>query len=267
MNITNETKKLSGVKRFFIIEAIAFFIVLFAINLFIFWSMLSGPALIVATIITWIVTVVVSSAAAAKYARLNSLHSDGKRKINHYFKRAWVIIILMTLFSFGLSLVCGFITNFIVGIMVGRTNIHGIFFTLPLFVLYLACVYRTFIKLGFDDAQKQVFNLKFIIVTLILVLMFVMPSTLFDNIYSTYAFQGGLFVGIRSVFNFSIDFTITTHYVIETLPDIEVSTVILALLALAIEMGAAVFGYMRGKAGFVARHMKRDKDYRTDDLI
>jgi len=262
-----ETKNVDGLRGFFLIEAAVFFVVLFAINLFIIWAILSGPALIIATIVTWIVTALLSLAVASKYARLNGLHSDGGRKIKHYLKRSWAIIILMALFGIGISFSGGLITNFIVG-LIWRDggNIMGIFFTLPMFVLYIACIYRSFVKLGFDDAQKQVFNLKFHIVTLLLVLMFVMPSAIFDNVYSTYYFQDGAFVGVRSIFNFNIDLDVVDHFVVETLPDIDVGTVMLTLLVLAIEMGAAVFAYTRGKVMFVKRHMKRDKDYRTDEL-
>lgn len=267
MNTTNETKKLNRVKGFFIIETVVFFVVLFTINLLIMWSVVSGWALIVASIFTWIVTAVLSLAVAAKYARLNSLYSDGKRKISHYAKRAWAIIILMALFSLGLSFASGIITYLVVMLMRGRESILGILFTLPMFVLYLACIYRSFVKLGFDDAQKRIFNLKFMIITLALMLMFVMPSALFDNIYSTYYFQDGLFVSVRSVFNFRVDLNVVDHYIVETQPDIGVLMIILTLLTLAIEMGVAIFGYTRGKTGFIARHMKRDKDYRTDDLV
>jgi len=136
-----DTDKTNESRGFFITESIIFFIVVFVINLFIISSILSGAALIIAAVVIWIVTVL-SVATASKYARRNSLDSDGGRKIKHYLK-AWVIMILMALFSVGISFAVRLIMNFIVELSLrDGGNIIGIlFFIIPIFVLYIVYVY------------------------------------------------------------------------------------------------------------------------------
>ena len=261
-------------KKYLIITTAIFFGLLVLINSAIFKLIVSGPALVISSIISWAVVAVLSVVSVLVYTTINKTreteYKNGKKTVN-YFKNMWITIILISLFSFGMSCAGGAVTSFTMSLLVNRVDsvfLNGAIFVIPAFVLYLVCLYKNFVKLGFLDSQKQVFNLYFKILTLILLMMFVMPSAIFGNIYSTYYFQAGYFANIRSVFSFNIDLEVIGDYVIETTEGINIiSSVIKTLLTLAIEMSVVIFAYIRGKAIFVKRHLKNEPDYKTDEFM
>jgi hypothetical protein len=179
----------------------------------------------------------------------------------------------MALFGVGVSLAGGVITLFIVNLIqnsVTRVFLNGVIFVIPIFAVYLAGIYINFKKLGFNDAHKKIYNLNFIILTLILLLMFVLPSAVMSNAYSTFYLDDGHFINFRAIFSFNVDLEIVHYSPPVYSPgtvDFNIAAVVLkTMIAFAIETAVAAFGYMRGKKMFAQKHMARDKDYRTDEF-
>jgi len=254
--------------KFLIIMTAIFFVLMIAVNSVIFKFVLSGPALVNTCIVSWIIVGILSLVIAARYSHLNRTNNGTNKE--DYIIRIWSVLIVMVLFWFGLSLVGGIVTFAVVTFMkngFGTVFLNGAIIPILMLAVYLLGVYKNFIKLGFQDAQEQRFNLNLKILTLLLLLMFVMPMAIFGNAYSTYYPQTGFLVDFRSIFSFNIDLTLVDDPILpETVTKANMVFVMAkALFVLAAEMAVAVFAYVRGKAVFIKQHIRQGDDYQTDE--
>jgi len=258
-------------KKFLVILTAVFFALLVLLNTVIFELVLSGPALVIACIGSWVVVGILTLVIASRYTHLAKASEGGDKggKKESYLTRIWSAIIIAVLFWFGMSLVGGIVTFLIVTFTKNRLDsifMDGAFIPLLMFAVYLVGLYKNFKKLGFQDAQKQKFNSNLKILTLLLLVMFVMPFAFLGNAYSTYL--SGFFIDFRSVFSFKIDLTLVDDYMPETLTNANMVFVAAkALLVLAMEAAVAVFAYMRGKAVFIKQHIRQGDDYQTDETF
>jgi len=257
-------------KRFLVVITAIFFVLVLVLDSAIFNFMLSGPALVFTCIFSWSVVGILSFVIAAYYSRLNK--KSGGDKKEDYITRIWGVLIVMVLFSFGVSFVGGILMFTVVTLtrnMVENFLLGGAIFPLLMFMVYLLGLYKNFIKLGFQDAQNQKFNLNFKMMTLILVLMFIAPMAIFGNAYATYYLQNGLFVDFRSFFSFNINLMLVDDYIrMETLTSVGMGTLIAKVFfTLVLEMAVAIFAYIRGKAIFVKQHLRKTDDYETDETF
>ena len=258
-------------KKFLIIVAVIILGVLTAVNSAIFKFVLSGPALIAASAVSWICAALLSIIIATTYARSYKTTEESK-KICDYFINLWGVIIFMALFGVGISFVGGIITYGTVTFI--RTGTGGIFlngaiFPILMFAVYLFGIYKNFIKFGFEDSRKKSFNLHFKTLTLLLAVMFLMPSAILSNAYGTYYLQGGLLVDFRSLFSFNIDLkSIEDFDIVNKTEGLNMIAVILkVLLTFAIETAVAAIAYIRGKTLFKRQLLAETQDYQTDEIL
>jgi len=260
-------------KKFLIILTGVFFAVLFAVNLLLFNFAFAEPALMAGTAITWVAVAILSLVIASHYGMSNKSSSAERRKLGDYLKNIWLIIIFMTVLSYALSFAGGILVSFIMMIIrnsVGGEYLNGAFFVIPLFMIYLTVLYRTLVKIGFSDSRKKIFNLRFKILILLLVLMFIMPWAIGGNMYGMYYLTGNPLdsdINIRAIFSTSVDLTSYDYYGEPEATNNMAGVIIKVLLTFAVEAAVAVFAYMRGKKAFIAKHMSKDKDYQTDENI
>ncbi|MCL1792676.1 MAG: hypothetical protein FWG34_02280 [Oscillospiraceae bacterium] len=259
-------------KKYLIVVTAIFFALVLLVDAAIFKSVTSGPALVLTCIVSWIVAGILSFTVAFGYAGLHKSSSERSGKIGDYLKRIWLVVVIIFLFGFGMSLVGGIATCAIVTItknMVDGYFLGGAIFPLLVFAIYLFWLYKNFTKFGFQDAQKQVFNLNFKILSLTLALICVIPMVISGNAYGMYYLQNGFFVEFRSFLGFTIDMNLIDDFAApEIVTGVAVGVLILKVLfALAVEMVVAAFAYMRGKAIFVKQHMQKNDEYQTDETF
>jgi hypothetical protein len=258
-------------KKFLTIVTVIILGVLTAVNSAIFNFILSGPALIAASAVSWICAALLSFIIATNYARSYKTAEESK-KMGDYFINIWGIIIFMALFGVGISFIGGLITYGTVTFI--RTGTGGIFlngtiFPILMFAVYLFGIYKNFIKFGFEDSRKKSFNLHFKALTLLLAVMFLMPSAILSNAYGTYYLQGGLFVDFRSLFSFNIDLkSIDDFNVVNTTEGLNmISVIVKVLFTFAIETAVAAIAYIRGKILFKRQLLSENKEYQTDEML
>jgi len=188
-------------KNYLIILTLIILGSLIIINSMIFYLISPDSALIAMSFTSCIIAIVLSVVIALHYRELSKINSGGIKFV-YYFKRIWSLIIYMVVLSIGIAIAGGFMTYAtatiirMVQVWGGSYDImefNSVIFTLPIFIVYMTFIYRTYVKLGFLDCSKQVFNFNLKIMILIVVLILVLPSAIMGTAYSIYT-QDGILV-------------------------------------------------------------------------
>jgi hypothetical protein len=205
---------------------------------------------------------------SSHYSLLNRNNTDGSKKLGDYYKKILLIVGLMFFLGYGLSFGGGLIFNAILGwlrirlVDAGSLFLSGAIVKLPIFIIFNIAVYRGLVKLGYMDAQRKSFNLRFIILTLLLALMLIMPGALRDSMYET-TNPDMMGLNLHTVLSPSVDLLRGDAYN----PDFSMILVILTVIAsLAIEMAVGIFAYRRGKSIFLKNRIRMTDDYETDEI-
>ncbi|MCL2772335.1 MAG: hypothetical protein FWD71_03205 [Oscillospiraceae bacterium] len=283
INITKKTNR-ANVKKSLYITSILFFAIVFILSAVIFYfssysaaHFLEIAVLIVAAIIIIIVSFIICS----NYAKMNGapensadgMDYDKTKNMTYYLKRMWLAIILLVLISIAISFAGGFILG---GFMSGFRNkitnsfLQGIVLKGPMFIIYMIIIYNMFIKQGFMDAERKIFNLSFKILSVITAFIFMIPNMIFDSMYDTY-YIGAPSVNVHSVLSPNIDLYLVdpdsgkvafnSHFNM-------ILVIFTVLLTLTIEFGVMVFAYKRGKKCFIDQHTRKldkNEEYQIDE--
>lgn len=185
-----------------------------------------------------------------------------QRKAMFYFKKLWIVIILLVIATIAVSFAGGMLINAFVGGIranIGNPFLRGAVLKIPMLILYLLYLYRTFRKFGFVDSGNKEFNLHFRIICALFSFIVILPSTVYDSMYDCYATEA-LSVNVHTAFNSNIDLYIDQYTVNSNFNIIYV--LISILLVMAVEAAVAGYAYNRGKKIFEKEHL-RDGTYET----
>ena len=244
------------------IVAGAFFVVIFAVSLFTFyfvWYNFSGSALIMILILAGIAALAGAIIICARCAKINKIKNpDGfnpPRDMFYYLRRMGFIILMTVLMSLGVSFVGSFANGIFGGLAenTGSLFLRGFVLKLPMFLIYLYMIYRMFIRYGFLDAQRKIFNLNLNTQSFIIALIFMLPNAVYDSMYFTGTFNA-LVLNIQTVFSPNVDLYIVDGTDIYINGDFNIFLVMISVLAtFAIQFGVARFAYKRGKRLYFGR--------------
>jgi hypothetical protein len=183
------------------------------------------------------------------------------------------IFAMMILMSLGVSLAGMFVNGLASGFLQRGTDspfLRGFIIKLPLFIVYLVLIYKMFIRYGFMDAQRKIFNSNLRILTVIIALIFMAPNAIYDSMFYT-APTDTLLINVQTVLSPNVDKFVVEldgySYVNENFTAINIVLVVLTvLLTFAIQAAVAWFAYNRGKKIMIKEHI-REIDYEMDENI
>ena len=278
-NISGKKNKANktGAKKFLYIIFLSVFALIFIISSVLFYFATYQAAhtmLIIALIAAIIMTLIMTFAVSNTYARFNGGGADyGKAKdMGYYFKRIWLTIILLVLISIAVSFAGGEIVNGFIGGLRSRMSnafLRGLVLKGPMFIVYMAVVYKIFVKQGFMDAERKTFNFGFKIFSLIAVFMFMLPNMIFDSMYDTFVLEA-LTVNVHSVLSPNIDLYNSGEFGTFTFNGGSFSmflVILTVIITIAIESAVMLFAYRRGKKIFISQHIRKleENEYDTDE--
>jgi len=194
------------------------------------------------------VTVLFSLIPCAHFASLY------KKKPIYYLKRMWELIAFLIVIDFGISFAWDMVTGMVFtgtffDFMTGDITLAGIIgLKTPVFILYMVITYRlVFWHFGQKHARNHIYNLHFLIITLMYTFMFHIPVAFSQTIIETTNLHTVFTPQIKSENNFFNLF------------------LILSLLAtLVIEAFVLTLAYRRGKRSFLDDRVS-DTPYETDE--
>jgi len=273
MNNNKNSVKLSTYRNSYIIAGI-FFVMVFAMCLTAYYfsgSLFFPLILIVSCVIAIIGAAVVCNRCSIANKIKNPDGFNPPRDMFYYIKRMGFIVIMTFLMSMGVSFI-GTFANAIVGGML-YNNIESLFLRgfiikLPMFVLYLSFVYRMYIRYGFMDCERKIFNLNFKMLTMIISLIIMLPNAVYDSMFFTSTLDTFI-VNVQTVFSPNIDRLIVESDGFSRLnEDFNIILVIVTLLlTFTIQTAVAWFAYNRGKQIFIKEHIRKLDEYEMNENI
>jgi hypothetical protein len=193
---------------------------------------------------------------AIKNKTNNSGIYDDSKNTSYYIKRMGFIVIMTVLMSLGVSFVCTFLS------VIGGI---GVIMKISMFILYLVLIYKMFIRYGFMDCEKKIFNLNFKMLTFMVSLIIMLPNALYDSIFYT-QFDTILNIqNVQSALSPSILYLFSDIYLNQS-QNIFLCA-ISVLLTFAIQAGVVLFAYKRGKQIFIKQHIRKTGEYEMDENI
>jgi hypothetical protein len=184
-------------------------------------------------------------------------------------------IVVMTAFmSLGASFIGTIVNGFLGGLLnniVKNQFLRGFLIKFPMFILYLSFIYKMFIRYGFMDSQRKIFNQSFKVLTVIVSLIIMIPNAVYDSMFYTSTLDA-LIVNVQSFLSPNVDKLIVEYdgysYLNENFTTINIILVLLTvLLTFIIQSCVALFAYKRGKQIFIKEHIRKTDEYETDENI
>jgi len=205
---------------------------------------------------------------------VNPAGFNPKRDTAYYFRRMGFMIIMMYLMCMGVSFAGTFISALVSGFLANSPSLRdnlflrGFIIKLPMFAIYLSFIYKMFIRYGFMDSQRKIFNLNLKMLSVIISLILMTPTAAYDSMFYTSTLDTFV-VNLQTVFSPNVEFVIRDYGEIQGInEDFSMILVIIALLAaFIIQMAVAWFAYSRGKAIFIKQHIRKLDEYETDENI
>jgi len=183
------------------------------------------------------------------------------------------ITLMIYLMCMGVSFAGTFISALVSGMLANNINLkdnlflRGFIIKLPMFVIYLSFVYKMFIRYGFMDSQRKIFNLNLKMLAVVVSLILMTPNAVYDSMFYTSTLDT-LIVNLQTVFSPNVDMVIMEFNEIQGFNEnFSLFLVIIAIvLSFAIQTAVAWFAYSRGKQIFIKQHI-REIDYEMDENI
>ena len=277
-NMNNANKKSFGFNYSFVV-AWAFFAIAFLANVtaFNFVARILGVMQTFSYVTALLVAVLICVRYSKKSRLKNPNGFDPPRDAFYYMKRMGFIVLITVLMSTGASLIGGFVNALFGGFLqnsVYNVFLRGFILKLPIFALYLSFIYKMFIRYGYMDSDRKIFNPDFKMLSVIVALIIMIPNAVYDSMFFTSPsdMAGWYMVNVQTLLSPNIDkFIIESDgwsYVNENFTAINIILVfITVLLTFAIQAGVAVFAYRRGKKIFMKQRIRIIEGYEMDENI
>jgi len=277
-NNTNNSVKLSIYRSAYIVTGVLFVIV-FAICMVIFNFVsyqASGIVLNTTRIIAYISALIAAVILCGRCSTANKIKNPDiftpPRDMFYYIKRLGFITLMIVLMNLAASLVGTVVTVFFGGIFyrIDDSFFSGFVLKLPVFILYLALVYKMLVRYGFMDSQRKIFNPHFKMLTYLISFIIMLPGLVYDNYFFVSALNGG-YLNAQAFLSPNIGvYNVEFDGFIEMNESFGASNVILIALTILVTFAIQAvffrFAYNRGKKIFIKEHI-REIDYDMDENI
>jgi hypothetical protein len=273
-NISNISK---NIKIAYVIALTAFFIML-AISIVVFYDFVVPSVVTDVNIIIYPVSAVVVggfSAAVCSVMKnaviLPERDIRAPNEILYHLKQIIVLLLYILLINFGLSLLGGFSVASLLTVLTPlRESNLPLFCALvkiPLFLAFLLILFLLMRRNGSSSGSVKTFNPHFLLISLILSFAFMLPATVSGYMYRVSDITGGLvysargarmaesagkiYYDLQTVFAQNIDLHRNETTINEEFSIVWVLFSI--ILAVAIQIAAAMFGYYAGRKKYYIR--------------
>ena len=192
----------------------------------------------------------------------------------YYFKRVGFFVLMIVLMNIAASFVGMCAIALFGGILMHINNLYfrELAIKLPVFILYLALVYKMLVRFGFMDSQRKIFNRNFKLITIIISSVIMLPAAVHDSFFAMPAVNS-MMVNANTVFSPHVGVYIADDF--DGFPTLNpnfstlsvVLIVVTVLLTFAIQTGVFVFAYNRGKKVFIKQHIRQIDEYEMDENI
>ena len=273
MNSAN--KNSFNAKISFIVTGVIFAIV-FAVSVFTFnfvWYDFAGTALILMLIMAGIAAFAGVIIICARCAKINKIKNpegfNPPRDMFYYLRRMGFIILMTVLMSVAISFIGTFINGIVGGFLRNMDDAfkRGFVLKLPMYIVYLYLIYRMFVRYGFMDAQRKIYNINLKMQAFIMALVFMIPNAVYDSMFFTETFDA-LIVNVQTVLSPNIDIYTGDVFDRAVSEDFNIYLVMLTVIAtFAIQLGVAWFAYKRGKKIMFKEHIREINEYEMDEGI
>ena len=237
---------------------------------------------------TFQITYVFAIAAAVLCAMLTAVRCAKANKLKnpdtftpphdtvYYFKRMGFITLMIVLMGFAASLIGMFVNSLLAGVFLNIENkfLSGLLMKLPLFIVYIALVYKMLVRYGFMDSQRKIFNPDLKLLACIIAFIIMLPNAVYDSYFFTPKLEiegsGMLMVNVQTVLSPNEGVYTAKPEGFE--PNENFGAASAALIALTVLLSFAIqafifrFAYNRGKKIFIKQHL-REIDYDMDENI
>ena len=280
-NKNNNSVKISTYRSSYIVTGVLFIIVL-AICLFIFGVIAlnadkdlqvnnsnAGFALDITRIIAFIVALICALLLCVRCATVNKIKNPDMfippRDTFYYIKRIGFFAIMIVLMNISALIVGMLLAGVASAITFGinNGNLREFLTKLPIFIVYLAFVYKMLVRFGFMDSQRKIFNPNFKMLTFIIAFILLLPSTVNAHILNS--------VNVQMIFSYNLGMYIIDGGFTTLNENFSASNIILiaaiTLATFAIQAAVFMFAYNRGKKIFIKQHIRAVDEYDTDENI
>jgi len=233
----------------------------------------SGFILNIARITAYIATFLCAGYISINYAKASKhKNPDGfnpKRDMAFYFKRMVFNILLVVFVSLGASVIGSAANMLVGGLLMNISNLflQGFILKLPMFIIYLAFIYKVFVQSGFTDCKSKIFNPNFKLLTVMLSLLVMVPDAIHDSMFLT-SLTEAIVVNVQTVFSPNVGLYFVENGFAEFNEKFNIIGVLISILiTFSIQAVVAWFAYKKGKQIFIKEQIRQSDEYETDENI
>ncbi|MCL1859551.1 MAG: hypothetical protein FWF92_10020 [Oscillospiraceae bacterium] len=210
-----------------------------------------------------------------RYAKANKIKNpdafNPPRDTFYYLKRMGFAVLMTFLMSMGVSFIGTFASAIFTGMLNNNTDslfLRGFLLKLPMFIIYLSFIYKMYVRYGFIDCEKKIYNFNFKFLTVIASLIFMIPNAVYDSMFYTAALDTFI-VNVQTVLSPNVDKYIMEFGVPKEInKDFNIILVaVTILLTFAAQTAVSCFAYKRGKQIFIKEHIRKLDEYEMDENI
>ena len=273
-NIKNKNNRIHF-RNYFIAAGILLFAI-FAICLFTFNFIsyeASGVILNFTRIIAYIAAFLNAGFICINCAKFSKIKNpDGfkpPRDMAFYLKRMIFNILLVVFVSLAASIIGSVANVFVGGILMQNSNsfLQGFILKLPMFIIYLAFIYKVFAQNGFTDCKSKIFNPDFKTLAIMLSILVMLPDAIYDSMFIT-SLTEAFVVNVQTVFSPNAGLYFVDSGIAELNGEFNITGVLISILiTFSIQSIVAWFAYRRGKQIFIKEQIRQSDEYETDENI
>ena len=238
----------------------------------------SGVILNIMRTIAFISAFIVAAVVSVRCSKANMIKNPDmftpKRDTFYYFKQIAYFTLMIVLMSVAASMV-GMAATWIFGGLfykIGHPFFSEFLLKLPIFILYLSFGYKMFVRFGFLDSQKKIFNPDTKLLAVFIALFILLPGAAGDNYFHVSPFYNEGLLNVQTVLSPNEGVYIVDDEGYRELNEdfgaVDVILIGVSLIAtFAVQAAVFSFAYRRGKQIFIKQHIREVNEYEMDENI
>ena len=238
----------------------------------------SGAALNITNTVAYVFAVTTAVIASFRCSKANKLKNPDifvpKRDTFYYFKQIAFFTLMIVLMSVAASMV-GMAATWVLGGIFYKINhpfLSEFLLKLPFFILYLSLGYKMFVRFGFLDSQKKMFNPNTKLLAVVIAIFILIPRAVGDNYFHMSPFYNDGVMNVQTVLgpNEGVYIMENDGYreQNEEFGAFSVVSIGASLIAaFAAQTAVFIFAYKRGKQIFIKQHIRELDEYEMDENI
>jgi len=237
----------------------------------------AGIVLNVVRMITYFMALLIIFSISVRFSVINEIKNPDnfipRRNTFYYFRQIAFISGILVLMNIAVSIAGLIGVSILGGLLLHLDSIflREFLLKLPAFILYILMAYKMFIRYGYMDSQRKIFNLNLKMLAVIMAIILMLPSA----VHNSFLFKSTLIngsVNVNTLLNPGVGTYIIEAYDYfrpnENFNSINAVLIFLSVL-ITFTLQAVIFwfAYKRGKQIFIRQHIRKTYEYETDENI